>query len=320
MAGTWPNLDGSDLLTRVRTYLNEYSAVYFADTDIYQWMAVGIKDISQKSLCVRRILSTQALRSTRTVATNVYKVYYVEYIPSSGRPIMLPKISPTEIGTRQLNGTLPQFWYEFGSTIGIEPTPDAIYDLKLYVADIPKLTITKQTSFSSGWTAGATGFVLGTSAVHTGAVTGSAQWDTHLVTATNYTITFSVTTCGTTGAVIPYIGITAGIEVTGIGEYAENILSAGTDPHLVLYANNTITIDNVNIYKEADISAAGDQTELEPIWQHLIVLYATFRGLQKDRKWGPAYMVESIYSGQLEYTKNLILDPKPDSYRNLVYY
>lgn len=94
MAGVWPNLDAEDLEARVRTYINEYTASFFTQVEIWRWLSLGAKDIAQKTTCIRRILDAITVASTRHVATDAYKVIHVEYIPASGRPQMLTKISP----------------------------------------------------------------------------------------------------------------------------------------------------------------------------------------------------------------------------------
>lgn len=65
MAGTYPNLDASDLETRVRTYLNEVTQDFYTQTEIYRWLSIAAKDIAQKSMCVRRILDAVTTASTK---------------------------------------------------------------------------------------------------------------------------------------------------------------------------------------------------------------------------------------------------------------
>lgn len=223
MAGTYPNLDAADLETRVRTYINEVTAGFFTQVEIWRWLSMGAKDIAQKTLCVRRILDAVTVSATRNVATSCYKVLYVEYIPSSGRAVMLTKIDPLRIGHYPgvVVGTEgpPLYWYEFGSNIGIDPIPNAVYSLRLYVADLPKM----------------------------------------------YRI--------------------------------------GAPTTLV----------------EADFAATTDQTELSTAWQHLLVLYATSKALYKDRKAGPAQMLEAIYNNELAYLRQAIVEVIPDGRDSLKY-
>ncbi|MGA3282114.1 MAG: hypothetical protein ABSD50_14170 [Smithella sp.] len=138
---TFPNMQASDLESRVRTYLNDENSLFFSEAEIYNWLTIAAKDIAEKTTCVRRILSYQTTIGVREVPFNAYKVFHVEYLNST-RNLMLTKIDPLRIGHYNIDGTTPQYWYELGSSIGIEPIPDDTYNLRLYVADIPKLITT----------------------------------------------------------------------------------------------------------------------------------------------------------------------------------
>lgn len=323
MPGTWPSLDCSDLVARVRTYLNEATADFFTDADIWRWLSVGVKEIAQNSLCVRRILDAVTVNATRNVAVNAYKVLHVEYIPSSGRERMLTEIDPLRAGHYPLSGTAPQYWYEFGGSIGIDPVPDAAYNLRVYVADLPKMSHLSFTSFTEGvgaaeWTDSGTGWACGATAAHTGTGPDTLTYNTALASAnTNITIIFTVSGVGTGGTITPTIG-TAGIACTTNGVHMQTI-AATTPWTMVFSAANTIAIDNLYILKEADFAAVGDQTELSTPWQHLLALYATSAGLKKDKSYGPAQMLESIFSNEITYLRQNIVEVLPDGRNNLNY-
>lgn len=323
MAGTWPNLDASDMEARVRTYLNEVTAGFFTQAEIYRWLSLAHKDIAQKTLCVRRILDAKTTASTRNVTANCYKVLHVEYIPSSGREVMLTRIDPLKAGHYPASGTQPQYWYEFGSSIGIEPIPDGTYSLRLYVADMPKMAHLSFSSFTEGvgateWTDSGSGWTCGATAAHAGAGPDTLTYNTALATANcNITIVFTVSGVGTGGSVTPVIG-TAGVAVTTNGVHMQTI--AATTPWTIAFSgSNTITIDDLRIYKEADFASATDQTELPSAWQHLMVLYATYNGLLKDKRFAPAQMLESIYNNELAYLKQNIVEVIPDGRNSLKY-
>lgn len=309
MAGTYPNLDSADLLARIRTYVNEATASFYTDAELYRYMSLAAKDIAQRTLCVRRILDAQTATSTRTVTTNAYKVIYVQYIPATGRPIFIPKIDPLRLSNYKLNGTVPQYWYELGSVIGIEPLPDAIYNLRLYVADLPKIVV-ESTYAQADWSAG-TGWSAGaSSASHTGGTAGDLTYTGTIYGATNYTIEFTVSGLGTGGIVTPYFGSAAGVEISLNGVHAQ---TAVTDNVSVKFnANNAVTLSDIRIYKEADLSATETQTELSPAWQHLIVIYSTILALSRDMKVNPAAMLSTLFNSETLYTKQSIVDIIPD--------
>jgi hypothetical protein len=322
VAGVFPNLDASDLEARVRTYLNEATADFYSQAEIWRWLSLGVKDIAQRTNCVRRILDAQTTASTRTVTTNVYKVLHVEYVPSTGRSLILPKISPLQVGHKPLDGVTPQYWYEFGSTIGIEPIPSAIYSLRLYVSDIPKMCHSTYpiATFSSGWTGTGTGtWTNGTTAAYVGTTgqIGINTYGTSLAASTNYTFTFTLSGISNCGVVLS-AGTTDSISITTNGIHTVNLTSSSGTPALKFTATMTgatggVTVDDLYILKEADFGAVGDQTELPTIWQGLLALYSTYNGLIKDKRIAPAQILESIYRNELNYLKANVIDIIPDS-------
>jgi hypothetical protein len=328
MAGVWPSLDAEDLEARVRTYLNEATADFYTSAEIYRWLSVAAKDIAQKSLCVRRILDAVTASSTRNVATNCYKVLHVEYVPASGRARMLTKIDPLRVGHYPVNGTTPQYWYEFGSNIGIEPVPDSVYKLRLYVADLPKMQYTTYplTAWNALWTSSGTGtWSHGASNNAYTGTTGQAGVDTVttpiLATTTNYTFTITVSGVTDCGLVIT-AGTVASPNITTNGIHSFTAVTASTA--LTLTATMTgatggLTVDDLYILKEADFAAVSDQTELPTMWQHLLALYATYSGLVKDKKLGPAQMLESIYSNEIAYLRQNAVEVIPDGRSSLKY-
>lgn len=328
MSGVYPNLDASDLEARVRTYLNEAAADFYTQAEIWRWLSLGVKDIAQRTTCVRRILDTQTAASTRTVSTNVYKVFHVEYVPSSGRKIALTKIDPLRTGHYPINGTTPQYWYEFGSTIGIEPIPDAIYNLRLYVADIPKMCHTTYpiTTWSSGWTGTGTGtWTNGTTAAYVGTTgqVGINTWGTSLAASTNYTFSFTVSDISNCGLVLS-AGTTNSVSITTNGVHTVNLTSSSGTPALTFTATMSgatggVTVDDLYILKESDFASTGDQTELPCMWQHLLALYVTYNGLIKDKRYAQAQMLESLYKNELSYLRYNIIEIIPDSNNDLRY-
>lgn len=313
MAGTWPNLDSADLLTRIRTYLNEATAKFYTDAEIYLYMSVAVKDIAQRTLCIKRIISAKTSASTRTVSTNAYKVIHVEYVPSSGRPVMLPKIDALKIGNQTTTGTAPQYWFEDGNTIGIEPLPDGVYSLRLYVADIPKIVV--ESAYAQADWSGGTGWSVGSSsASHTGTSAGDLTYSGTIVDATNYTVEFTISGVGTGGTITPYFGSTAGSAITYNGVNGQTAVTNATS--FKFNGNNSITISDIRIYKEADLSATNTQTELPPAYQHLVVVYSVIMGLAKDLRLNPAKMLDTLFNSETLYLKQNISDIIPDGIMN----
>jgi hypothetical protein len=313
MAGAFPNLDMSDYETRVRTYLNEVTANFYTQAEIWQWLGIAAKDISQKTLCVRRILTNSTTSLTRNIVTNAYKVLNVEYIPSSGRPIMLPMVDPLRTGHWPIKDTVPQYWYEHGSAIGIVPVPDAIYNLRIYIADLAKLII--EPVWTTDWTAGAR-WVLGDTAIHSGA-SSDLTYTAGITNGANYTFEFNVTGVSSTATLKLTAGTVEGTTITTNGWHCQSLIANGTT--FKLTAVNDVTINDFTIYKEADISATTDRYELAPEWNQSLALYATYYGLIKDRQYGPAALLNSLYSNEFSYLQQNIVEVIPDGQDTMKY-
>jgi hypothetical protein len=303
----------SALETRVRTYLNEVTAHFYTQAEIWKWLSVAAKDISQKTLCCRRILTAATGgNNVRQVTTNAFKVRNVEYVPSTGRPKMLAKIDPLQIGHYPVTGATPQYWFEH-KNIGIEPLPDAIYNLRLYVADVAKLKTT--TDLDVNWTAGAR-WTLGDTAIHAGA-SSTLTYTAGISSGANYSFEFKVTGIGAGATLKIAAGTVEGSSVTVNGHHTQNIVANGTT--LVLTGVGTLTIDNFTIYKEAAISAGTQEYELGGEWDHNLALYATYSGLIKDKLYVPAMMLMSIYGNEFEFIRQNIFEVIPDGRDAMVY-
>ena len=113
--------------------LRESTASFWTDAQLTIYINEAVRTIAQRVDAYRTIstaYSTAAL--TRTVAFSGYKCLAVEYNEKA-----LIKITPLQLGHIKLDGILPQFWFEYGNYIGIEPIPADIYPLTLYLASIP---------------------------------------------------------------------------------------------------------------------------------------------------------------------------------------
>lgn len=139
----WP--DFSDIQTRVRDLLNESTAGMFTDAAIKRWINDGERDIAIKALCLESIYSKTTTASTRTVATPYNKVMHVEYVPGSGNPVGLVKITPLHVGNVPVDGSTPQYWFPWGKTIGIEPLSASTYTLNVYASILPTIEMSDNT-------------------------------------------------------------------------------------------------------------------------------------------------------------------------------
>lgn len=60
------------------------------------------------------------------------------------------KIRPEMCGRVNIVGNHPQFWYHWGQYIVIEPIPNNVYKLILYVSDAPPSELEKETDYPDG--------------------------------------------------------------------------------------------------------------------------------------------------------------------------
>ncbi len=127
------------MVSYVRTLLDEVTTSFFTDAQLKLYINHAQRDIAALSGCIRHIDTATVTNATRTVAFSGYKCAAVEYTPVSGNAYYLRKILPVQVNHVKFDGAEPQYWYEFGSNIGIEPLPAATYAnaLKLYIEDFP---------------------------------------------------------------------------------------------------------------------------------------------------------------------------------------
>lgn len=134
----------SQLRTRIRSLLNEETALYWTDDELNRWINDAEREIAALALNIQNIDTATTVNGTRTVAFTGYKVEHVEYNAGGSGNIGLAKITPNQIGRLPVNAaTIPQYWYEYGYSgydkIGIDPLPSTTpgKDLNLYLADSP---------------------------------------------------------------------------------------------------------------------------------------------------------------------------------------
>jgi len=273
------------------------------------------------------------------------KVFYVEYIPTSGRSIFLTQIDPLKLGNCRIKGTTPQYWYEYGAGIHIEPMPNAIYSLRLFVADNPKKA-ENISSFTVGtganeWTESSnvifqdtadvifqdtndvtfqktvSDWIGGKPATHTGTIS-DLTYNT-ILEEEEYTLEFLVSTVGIGGTITPHIGTMSGIPVSSVGYSTQTIVAGGGNPTLRFTALNDIVIDELLVLKRSNLVGSTDQLEISAAFQHNIALAAVSRGLTKNKQNGPAQLLNEINNGELEYLKQNIVDIIPNGRNSLVY-
>ncbi len=127
-----------------RYLLNELVPAFYSETELNGWINDAVRDIAEKALCIQHIDSTTTTSGTRTVSFLGHKVEAVEWINGSERKA-LRKLLPNQIGRMPLltGAAVPQWWFESGPYVGIDPKPDGTYTLALYVCDYPAADMTR---------------------------------------------------------------------------------------------------------------------------------------------------------------------------------
>lgn len=314
MSGTWPQLDVQDFTLRSRHYLNELIAKFYQDAELWRYMSQSAREIAQRGSAVRRILDAVTVNATRTVSHNAYRCHHVEYLPSSGRTEMLEKIDPLQVGHKTYDGSAPQYWYEDVGNIGLDPLPDAAYNLRLYVSDVPMVKVFTATGFT-GWSAGTDWVASSAYAYHNiGAASSDLTYSTATMTpSVKHVISFLATSFAASSSLTPYIGATAGTTVTKDGYHTQIITAPSGTPSLIFRAVDYVLVDNPSVYKEADFSTITDLSDLPPIWNHTLVLMTLLQALQRDNRSVMSKVLSILTAGEIDYLRSNLIEVIPDS-------
>jgi len=122
--------------TRIRDILNESTAAFWTDSELDYWINDGIREIAELTGCVQHIDALVTTNGVRTVAYTGHDVAAVEYKPASGTRVALAQAEPLRDGHGRYKGTAPQFFWTGKGVIGIDPLPDAAYNLDVYINDV----------------------------------------------------------------------------------------------------------------------------------------------------------------------------------------
>ncbi len=133
----WP--DFSDIKTQVRNLLDEATAAQWTDAEINLWINDGQRDIAAKAGCYEAIQPVATVSGSRLVPFVGHKVTHVEYLAGGTiKPLGLQRITPQHLGHIDLHGVVtPQYYFQWGTDICIEPIPAGVHNLNFYVLQWP---------------------------------------------------------------------------------------------------------------------------------------------------------------------------------------
>ena len=134
----------ANMLGLCRFYLRDVTAHWWSDAELTSYINIAIRDIAMKTGCVQHLDSVVTSAGSRWVNYSGYKVIAVEYKPVTGRRRYLRNITMTQLGHVAFGTTNsePEFWFEDTNRIGIDPIPNGVYSLDLYVADYVDAALT----------------------------------------------------------------------------------------------------------------------------------------------------------------------------------
>jgi hypothetical protein len=138
----------------VRSDLNESSTTILSDAEITSITNDGYKDTAVKGLCFESEISKTIAAGGKVIplaGSNVIRVNYVEYKAGSteggwGALAILPQTVghiTAALMDVSLRGGPPQYWFQWGDNLVIEPAADAgTYNIKIYASCYPTAAIT----------------------------------------------------------------------------------------------------------------------------------------------------------------------------------
>lgn len=118
---------------------NEPSSGCLSDTELFAAINDGYKDVASKTGCIENILSLSTI-------TNVHRIKYTGNCVTDIQYSTLGVISSDTIGHNPLDGTTPQKWFQWGNEVIIDPVPDAVYSLSVFVDGLPSAQISADSS------------------------------------------------------------------------------------------------------------------------------------------------------------------------------
>jgi len=143
----------STIRSLIRDELSESSTVVLSDAELNILANDGYKDVAVKSLCYENKISFDNIATTQKIVPLVFstnhiiRVNYVEYKSGTtqGGWGMLG-VLPQTIGHSKIDGNAPQYWFQWGDYLIVEPITDAAtYDLAVYASCYPAAAMSNDT-------------------------------------------------------------------------------------------------------------------------------------------------------------------------------
>lgn len=140
-------------MTDIRARLDEPSSRYWDDKDLRRWINEIAKDMARRTESLRGtyshavVVGDSACTPLFTSTTNLYRIYRVEFIPtSSGQVYPLEYRDPNAADevwglSQQITEGIPAIWTSWGApptlSLQVFPSPSLAGDLKLWYYRLP---------------------------------------------------------------------------------------------------------------------------------------------------------------------------------------
>lgn len=119
---------------QIMSELSEHPPDTISSADLINAINDGLKDVTAKAFCVEEATIVSTSIGNRFILVDGYGVNSIELV-SSG--LGLEQVIPQVLGHCNIDGNSPQFWFQWGPYVVIEPVPDAVYQLRLFSAVPP---------------------------------------------------------------------------------------------------------------------------------------------------------------------------------------
>jgi hypothetical protein len=147
----------STIRSLIRDELNEPATTTLTNTELNSIINDGYKDVCTKGVAYENKISFTNISVSQKIvplvfATNrIIRVNYVEYKlgTTDGGLGMLP-VLPQTVGHSGINDNTPQYWFQWGDYLVVEPLPDVgTYDLAVYASCLPSAVISSDSGTPS---------------------------------------------------------------------------------------------------------------------------------------------------------------------------
>lgn len=134
----------SDVMTRVKRTFGDEAGVQITNTDIFQWINDGQRDIIRDNKVLRKVASTNVVAGTYLYPLDDLPIMMIQSVRYNGIPLKYINFQEAEDRLaaddpqRTSSGT-PEFWHNFGGDLSVYPTPDTSLTagFRIYYLAIP---------------------------------------------------------------------------------------------------------------------------------------------------------------------------------------